>query len=168
MLVGNVISVASLSTRFTTGSTGLYAQFFASLLESWETFLGPSGEGNVDGCSHAGSKIGWARVNITELLGQLKSLPDSALTESCTVLIPLANLSKTPLTSPPFCMEMILSRSSSLTQTRNVLASLWKIPRPSGQSRSIPATFKFGSPDMKRKWSSTNCCLTPSSIPVNG
>merc|ERR1712001_764214 len=31
-----------------------------------------------------------------------KSLPDSALTESCTVLIPLANLSNTPLTSPPF------------------------------------------------------------------
>merc|ERR1712110_214024 len=79
MLVGNVISVASLSTRFTTGSTGLYAQFFASLLESWETFLGPSGEVNVDGCSHASSKIGWARVNITELLGQLEVLAGFSL-----------------------------------------------------------------------------------------
>merc|ERR1712001_163594 len=81
MLVGNVISVASLSTRFTTGSTGLYAQFFASLLESWETFLGPSGEVNVDGCSHASSKIGWARVNITELLGQLEVLAGFSLDE---------------------------------------------------------------------------------------
>merc|ERR1712110_759879 len=79
MLVGNVISVASLSTGFTTGSTGLYAQFFASLLESWETFLGPSGEVNVDGCSHASSKIGWARVNITELLGQLEVLAGFSL-----------------------------------------------------------------------------------------
>ena len=31
----------------------------------------------------------------------MKSRPDSALTESLTALIPLANLSKTPLTSPP-------------------------------------------------------------------
>merc|ERR1711872_701220 len=30
-------------------------------------------------------------------------------------------------------------------------ALLWKIPRPSGQSLSMPATFKFRSPDMKRK-----------------
>merc|ERR1712241_97079 len=79
MLVGNVISVASLSTRFTTGSTGLYVQFLASLLESWETFLGPSGKVDVDGCSHASSKIGWAGVNITELLGQLEVLAGFSL-----------------------------------------------------------------------------------------
>merc|ERR1719384_165715 len=79
MLVGNVISVASLSTRFTTGSTGLYAQFFASLFEGVKTFLGPSGKVNVDGCSHASSKIGWARVNITKLLGQLEVLAGFSL-----------------------------------------------------------------------------------------
>merc|ERR1712110_62262 len=79
MLVGNVISVASLSTRFTAGSTGLYALFLASLLEGWETFLGPSGEVDVDGCSHASSKIGWARVNITELFGQLEVLAGFSL-----------------------------------------------------------------------------------------
>merc|ERR1719361_2390911 len=79
MLVGNVISVASLSTRFSAGSTGLYAQFLASLLESWETFLGPSGKVDVDGCSHASSKIGWAGVNITELLGQLEVLAGFSL-----------------------------------------------------------------------------------------
>ena len=59
-----------------------------------------------------------------------KSLPDSSLTDFCTALkikiitmqltflhsvcnmsylIPRASLSKTPFTSPPFCMEMILS-----------------------------------------------------------
>merc|ERR1712018_587088 len=79
MFVGNVISVASLSTRFTAGSTGLYAQFFASLFEGIKTFLGPSGKVNVDGCSHASSKIGWARVNITELLGQLEVLTGFSL-----------------------------------------------------------------------------------------
>merc|ERR1712018_227764 len=79
MFVGNVISVASLSTRFTAGSTGLYAQFFASLFEGIKTFLGPSGKVNVDGCSHASSTIGWARVNITELLGQLEVLAGFSL-----------------------------------------------------------------------------------------
>merc|ERR1739847_137243 len=59
-------------------------------------------------------------------------------------------------------MEMMRVWSSSLTHSRKVLASLWKIPRPSGQSRSIPATLRFGSPDTKRKWSSTSCCLTAS------
>ena len=64
--------LTSLSTRFTTGSTGLYAQYFASGLKSIDAVLGPSGEVNVDGSSHASAKIGWARVDITELLGQLE------------------------------------------------------------------------------------------------
>ena len=64
--------LTSLSTRFTTGSTGLYAQYFTSVLKSWDAVLGPSGEVNVDGSSHASAKIGWARVDITELLGQLE------------------------------------------------------------------------------------------------
>eukprot|EP00091_Calanus_sinicus_P001775 TRINITY_DN11804_c0_g1_i1.p2 TRINITY_DN11804_c0_g1~~TRINITY_DN11804_c0_g1_i1.p2 ORF type:complete len:108 (-),score=2.88 TRINITY_DN11804_c0_g1_i1:20-343(-) len=38
----------------------------------------------------------------------------------------------------------------------------------SGQSLSIPATVRFLSPDTKRKWSSTSCCRTASSIPVSG
>ena len=64
--------LTSLSTRFTTGSTGLYAQYFASGLKSIDAVLGPSGEVNVDGSSHACAKIGWARVDIAELLGQLE------------------------------------------------------------------------------------------------
>merc|ERR1712088_1250642 len=57
MLVGNVISVAGLSTRFTSGATGLYAQFLASLLECWKSFLGPSGKVDVDGSSHASPSV---------------------------------------------------------------------------------------------------------------
>merc|ERR1711973_301960 len=102
------------------------------------------------------------------LLSNMKSWPDSFLTESSTALIPRASLSNTSLTSPPFCMEMILSWSSSLTQVKKVLSLLWKIPRPSGQSLSMPATLRLGSPDIKRKWSSTNCCRTFSLIPVRG
>merc|ERR1711973_631460 len=42
------------------------------------------------------------------LLSNMKSWPDSFLTESSTALIPRASLSNTSLTSPPFCMEMTL------------------------------------------------------------
>merc|ERR1712212_628914 len=80
------------------------------------------------------------------LASSMKSRPDSFFTESPTALMPLARRSKTPFTSPPACMEMILSWSSSLTQVRKVLSLLWKIPRPSGQSLSMPATFRFLSP----------------------
>ena len=61
-----------MSTRFTTGSTGLYAQLFTSGLKTINAVLGPSGEVNVDGSSHASAEIGWARVDIAELLRQLE------------------------------------------------------------------------------------------------
>jgi len=98
----------------------------------------------------------------------MKSFPDSFRTDSWTALIPLASLSNTALTSPPFCIEMILNWSSSLTQMRNVFSSLWKIPLPSGQSLSMPATVRFLSPETNKKWSSTSCCLVSSFMPVRG
>merc|ERR1719318_1855307 len=52
----------------------------------------------------------------------MKSFPDSVFTESPTALIPRARRSKTPFTSPPFSMEIILSWSSSLTQVRKVFS----------------------------------------------
>merc|ERR1712212_1402987 len=79
MLVGNVISVSGLSARFTTGSTGLNGKLFASGLKGIKTFLGPSWEVDVDGGSHASSKIGWAGVNVTELFGQLEVLAGFSL-----------------------------------------------------------------------------------------
>ena len=68
-----------MSARFTTGSTGLNGKLFASGLKGIKTFLGPSGEVDVDGGSHASSKIGWARVNVTELFGQLEVLAGFSL-----------------------------------------------------------------------------------------
>jgi hypothetical protein len=44
--------------------------------------------------------------------------------------------------SPPICMEMIRKWSSSLHHTRNVLASLWYMPRPVGQKRHALAACK--------------------------
>jgi hypothetical protein len=67
VLVGDVISEASLATRFSTGSTGLKVKFLAAGLELVNAVLGPSGKINVDGSSHTGTKIGGARVDITVL-----------------------------------------------------------------------------------------------------
>merc|ERR1719471_2439593 len=108
MLVGNVISVSGLSARFTTGSTGLNGKLFASGLKGIKTFLGPSREVDVDGGSHASSKIGWARVNVTELFGQLEVLAGFSLDGVLYSLNTSGQSSNTPRTSPPFCMEMIL------------------------------------------------------------
>eukprot|EP00960_Hanusia_phi_P024456 719878-Hanusia_phi.AAC.1 len=49
------------------------------------------------------------------------------------------NRVNTPFTSPPSSIAMILHWSSSLHQHSTVLLSLWKMPRPSGQSRPAPA-----------------------------
>jgi len=77
------------------------------------------------------------------LVGQVETYP------KCSSLANLAldsiieeaseSLAKTCLMLDPACIEMILSWSSSLTQTRKVLASLWKIPLASGHSLSRPA-----------------------------
>merc|ERR1719495_1100383 len=64
---GNVISEASLSTRFSTGATWLQLELFTSLLKFINAVLGPSRKVNMDGCSHTSTKIGWARVDVTVL-----------------------------------------------------------------------------------------------------
>merc|ERR1712241_1660585 len=70
MLVGDVISVTSLAARLSAGSTGLDSELLASSLELVNGFLGPSGKINVNGGSHASSKIGWAGVDVSVLLGE--------------------------------------------------------------------------------------------------
>jgi len=70
MLVGDVISVTSLAARLSAGSTGLDSELLASSLELVDGFLGPSRKVNVDGGSHASSKIGWAGVDVSVLLGE--------------------------------------------------------------------------------------------------
>jgi len=70
MLVGDVISVTSLTAGLSAGSTGLDGKLLASGLELVNGFLGPSGKVIVDGGSHACSKIGWAGVDVSVLLGE--------------------------------------------------------------------------------------------------
>ena len=74
VFVGDVISESSLSTRFTTGSTGLQVQLFTTLLQSLNAVLGPSRKVDVYRGPHTSTKVGWARVDVTELLRQLEVL----------------------------------------------------------------------------------------------
>jgi len=70
VLVGDVISVSSLATRFSAGSTGLDSELLASGLELVNSLLGVAGEVNVDGGSHASTEVGGAGVDVAVLLGQ--------------------------------------------------------------------------------------------------
>jgi len=74
MLVGNVVGVASLSTRFTTGSTGLDGQLLAPGLECLQALLGPAWQVNVDRGPHASAQVGWAGVDVAKLGGDLEVL----------------------------------------------------------------------------------------------
>jgi len=79
VLVGDVICAASLSTRFSTGSTGLDVKFLAASLELVNGFLGPAGKVNVDRGAHSSAKIGWAGVDVAVLLRQSKVLATLSL-----------------------------------------------------------------------------------------
>jgi hypothetical protein len=74
VLVGNVIGVAGVTTRFTTGSTGLKSKLLTPGLQSGGSLLGPSGQVNVDRSAHAGSQVGGARVDVAELGAQQEVL----------------------------------------------------------------------------------------------
>merc|ERR1719206_987131 len=67
VLVGDVIGEASLSTRFSAGATGLQVELLAPDLQFLNAMLSPSRKINMDRGSHASTKIGWARVDITIL-----------------------------------------------------------------------------------------------------
>jgi len=67
VLVGNVIGVAGLTTRLTTGTTGLQAENLAPGLQTVDAVLGPAGQVYVDGGAHASAQVGGAGVNIAEL-----------------------------------------------------------------------------------------------------
>jgi len=67
VLVGNVIGVAGLTTRLTTGTTGLQAENLAPGLQTVDAVLGPARQVYVDGGAHASAQVGGAGVNIAEL-----------------------------------------------------------------------------------------------------
>merc|ERR1719510_2230892 len=74
VLVGDVVGVSGLATRLSTGATGLQVQLLATSLESVNAVLGPARQVNVNRGPHTSSKIGWARVNVTESLIQAEVL----------------------------------------------------------------------------------------------
>jgi len=74
MLVGNVISVASLAARLSAGTTGLEVKGLAPSLEGINGVLGPAGQVNVDGGPHASAQVGGAGVDVAELGGQQEVL----------------------------------------------------------------------------------------------
>jgi len=74
MLVGDVISAASLATRFSTGTTGLDSKFLTASLKFVNRFLGPAREVNVNRGTHTSSKVGGARVDESVLLRKSKVL----------------------------------------------------------------------------------------------
>lgn len=74
VLVGNVVGVASLAARLTAGATGLNVELLAPLLQVVDAVLGPAGQVNVDGGSHASAQVGWAGVDVAELGGQQEVL----------------------------------------------------------------------------------------------
>merc|ERR1712121_155530 len=57
VLVGDIISMTSLTTRLTTGSTGLQVKLFTSFLQFVNAIVCPSRQVNMDRCSHSSSKI---------------------------------------------------------------------------------------------------------------
>jgi len=67
MLVGNVVGVASLTARLAAGTTGLEVEGFAPGLQAIDGVLGPAGQVNVDGGTHASAQVGGAGVDVAEL-----------------------------------------------------------------------------------------------------
>merc|ERR1712012_129536 len=74
VLVGDVVGVSGLATRFTTGATGLQVKLLATSLELVDAVLGPAGQVDVDGGPHASTKVGGAGVDVTVLLIQTEVL----------------------------------------------------------------------------------------------
>ena len=69
----------SLATRLTAGATGLDSQLLTPGLQLVNSLLGPSGQVNVDGGSHASAQVGGAGVDVAELGGQQEVLAGLSL-----------------------------------------------------------------------------------------
>merc|ERR1711997_1010690 len=54
VLVGDVVSVTGLTTRLSTGTAGLHIQLLTASLQLVNRLLGPAGQVDVHGGSHAG------------------------------------------------------------------------------------------------------------------
>merc|ERR1719184_530668 len=75
VLVGDVVGVSGLATRFSTSATGLQVKLFATSLQPVHTGLfGPALKINMNGCPHASTKVGGAGVDVAVLLIQTEVL----------------------------------------------------------------------------------------------
>merc|ERR1712012_696476 len=74
VLVGDVVGVSGLATRFTTGTTRLQVKLLATSLELVDAVLCPAGQVNVDGGPHASAQVGGAGVDVAEPLIQAEVL----------------------------------------------------------------------------------------------
>ena len=63
-----------MTARFAAGTTGLQSKGLTPGLQAINTILGPAGQVNVDGGTHASAQVGGARVNVTELGGEQEVL----------------------------------------------------------------------------------------------
>ena len=63
-----------MAARLSAGTTGLEVELFAPGLQLVNAVLGPAGQVNVDGGTHASSQVGGAGVDVAELLGVLEVL----------------------------------------------------------------------------------------------
>merc|ERR1712241_1387833 len=70
MLVGDIISMTSLTSRFSTSSTRLQMKFLTSCLQLLNTVIGPSRQVNMDRSPHASTKVGRTGVNVAIFLVQ--------------------------------------------------------------------------------------------------
>merc|ERR1719397_2220771 len=68
VLVGDVVSVSSLATRLSAGTTGLQVKLLAASLQLVDAVLGPARQVNVNRGPHASTKVGGAGVDIAEPL----------------------------------------------------------------------------------------------------
>merc|ERR1719507_1603573 len=77
VLVRDVVGVASLAAGLSPGAPGLHLELLAPLLEGAHAavaLLGPAGQVNVHGGTHAGAQVGGAGVDVAELGGDLEVL----------------------------------------------------------------------------------------------
>merc|ERR1719186_2412601 len=97
VLVGDVISAASLATRFSTCSTGLDSKLLTASLELVNRLLGPAREVNMDGGTHTSSKIGGAGVDESVLFRESKVLATLSLDRVSNSLDTTGKTSEDPL-----------------------------------------------------------------------
>merc|ERR1719151_252665 len=70
VLVRDVVGVTSLAAGLSPGAPGLHLELLAPLLEGAHAavaLLGPAGQVNVHGGTHAGAQVGGAGVDVAEL-----------------------------------------------------------------------------------------------------